>query len=424
MKTFYFMLFLFFFTSEIILPQWYFQESGTTADLRGVWFVDSHYGWACGDSGIVLHTSNGGQVWQRQNSNVTVKLEDVFFWDLQTGWIVGDSGVIICTTDGGNNWFLQTSNVTSNLYKIEFLGFSGDPYDGLIVGDRAAVVFTTNGGLAWNGNNYINLFGNRTINTAIFKEISRWLFFVETSPNNVLSTIFLTINGGITWDTLSLPHIPLPLDIFSIVISGQEYFYWAACKNSFLLTSTDGGFSWRIGLIDIPDSTIDFKGITLDNDIFKLWAVGKNGKVVCSIDSGMTWQTISSGVSTDLNEVSFPALNKGWAVGDYGIIIHYNTTTSINETINFVIEELKVQDPYPNPFNPTTTIEYQIDKRQKIIIDIFNVIGQKAAHLVNEIKEPGTYMEIIDGSDLTSGLYFCRIQAGENVVTKKLILLK
>jgi hypothetical protein len=79
---------------------------------------------------------------------------------------------------------------------------------------------------------------------------------------------------------------------------------------------------------------------------------------------------------------------------------------------------------YPNPFNPTTKIQFTIVNRQLTIIKVYDVLGSEVAILVNEVKEPGTYTVQFDGSNLTSGVYFYRLTAGDNVATKRFVLLK
>jgi arabinoxylan arabinofuranohydrolase len=79
---------------------------------------------------------------------------------------------------------------------------------------------------------------------------------------------------------------------------------------------------------------------------------------------------------------------------------------------------------YPNPFNPITSMQYSIGSRQFMSLKVFDVLGNEVAILVNEEKEPGTYKVKFDASNFTSGVYFYRIEAGEYIAVKKLILMK
>ena len=79
---------------------------------------------------------------------------------------------------------------------------------------------------------------------------------------------------------------------------------------------------------------------------------------------------------------------------------------------------------YPNPFNPTTTINYSIPKTSFVTIKVYDALGRELETLVNEEKLNGNYKIEFNGSKFTSGIYFYRMQAGNFVDTKKLILLK
>ena len=79
---------------------------------------------------------------------------------------------------------------------------------------------------------------------------------------------------------------------------------------------------------------------------------------------------------------------------------------------------------FPNPFNPSTTVQYSVANAGLIKIAVYNVIGQEIAELVNEEKQPGTYNVAFDASNLPSGIYFCRMEANDFASTRKMILLK
>jgi len=88
--------------------------------------------------------------------------------------------------------------------------------------------------------------------------------------------------------------------------------------------------------------------------------------------------------------------------------------------------EFALYQNYPNPFNPSTSIQYAIANRQFVTLKIYDVLGTEITTLVNEEKPAGVYnVEFrIDNLELSSGIYFYRLQAGDFVETKKMILLK
>jgi hypothetical protein len=85
---------------------------------------------------------------------------------------------------------------------------------------------------------------------------------------------------------------------------------------------------------------------------------------------------------------------------------------------------IALEQNYPNPFNPSTNIQYYIPVTQKVVLKIYNVLGQEIQTLVNEIQTPGTYMRTFDAAHLASGVYFYRLTAGDFVEVKKMLLIK
>jgi hypothetical protein len=79
---------------------------------------------------------------------------------------------------------------------------------------------------------------------------------------------------------------------------------------------------------------------------------------------------------------------------------------------------------YPNPFNPSTTIRYGLPKDVKVTLEVYNLLGQKVATLVDEVQKAGYHQVIFDATPLSTGVYFYSISAGEFRSTKKLIVLK
>ena len=79
---------------------------------------------------------------------------------------------------------------------------------------------------------------------------------------------------------------------------------------------------------------------------------------------------------------------------------------------------------YPNPFNPSTMIRYGIPKDTKVMLEVYNVLGQKVTTLVNQELKAGWYEVLFEGRGLSSGVYFYRLNTAESVISKKLVLLR
>jgi len=103
--------------------------------------------------------------------------------------------------------------------------------------------------------------------------------------------------------------------------------------------------------------------------------------------------------------------------------IYYFLPTDVKKESD-IPSTFKLYQNYPNPFNPTTTISYDLPERSKVKLTVYNILGQEVATLVDGEQEPGRYDVKFDASGLPSGIYFYRLQAGNFIEQKKMILIK
>lgn len=111
---------------------------------------------------------------------------------------------------------------------------------------------------------------------------------------------------------------------------------------------------------------------------------------------------------------------------------NWSNITSFNVTSNAIVgleddivpTVYGLEQNFPNPFNPITKINYQLPKNSLVTLKIYDVLGNEIISLVNEEKAVGKYQSVFDGSQLSSGVYFYKIHAGDFLEIKKLILLK
>lgn len=104
-------------------------------------------------------------------------------------------------------------------------------------------------------------------------------------------------------------------------------------------------------------------------------------------------------------------------------------TIGINNISNSVPERFEMYQNYPNPFNPTTTIRFQIKETRFVNIKVYNILGKEVATLVNEKLQAGTYeipfsISQFSDNNISSGIYFYKIEAGDFIKTMKMVLLK
>ena len=435
MKTLFRFLFFFLLVTQICFAQWYQQNSGTNAKLNSVHFEDSNIGWAVGDSGIILHTTNGGQEWIIQISGTTTSLSDISFIDHNNGLAVGGGpqyslteAVVLQTSNGGQYWLNRIGSGEG----IILNRLSYNSWDNVwVVGSIpsltrriGAIFFSGNGGSSWYLNSILEsyyftdvCFTNAEIgivignsygvgpvsgNTLIMKTTdsgNSWL-----SQNNDLSAIFF-IDSSNGWGVGNYGMFPRRVQI---------------------LKTIDGGENWT-SLLDQPTIEDNFLNNIHFTDINKGWVVGDAGTVLYTVDGGTTWIPQQSGTTNNLNNVFFTDFNNGWIIGDNGTILHTSNAgvTFIEEAqANVIPTEFLLFQNYPNPFNSSSIIKYSIPKSSQVSLKIFNALGQEIETLVNEEKPVGTYQVNWNAVNLPSGIYFYQLQAGDFIQTRKMILLK
>jgi hypothetical protein len=96
-----------------------------------------------------------------------------------------------------------------------------------------------------------------------------------------------------------------------------------------------------------------------------------------------------------------------------------------NEVNIGVPEKFVLEQNYPNPFNPTTKINFTLPKDAAVTLSVFDISGREVARLLNDEMKIADYYSIdFNGVNLSSGVYYYRLQAGEFTQTKKMVLLK
>jgi hypothetical protein len=108
-----------------------------------------------------------------------------------------------------------------------------------------------------------------------------------------------------------------------------------------------------------------------------------------------------------------------------GVVIYdsFGSPTAVTD-LDQIPKGFVLDQNYPNPFNPSTKIRFSILEREFVNLTVFNSLGQEIQTLLSEEKNSGNYEVEFNASDLPSGIYFYKLQAGSFVETKKMLLLK
>jgi len=102
----------------------------------------------------------------------------------------------------------------------------------------------------------------------------------------------------------------------------------------------------------------------------------------------------------------------------------WGNVTGVEQDPYFVPSSFSLSQNYPNLFNPTTTINYELSATADVTLTVYDVLGEEVATLVDEEKPAGMYSVAFNAANLPSGTYFYQLRAGNFVETKKMILLK
>ncbi|MBL0106462.1 MAG: T9SS type A sorting domain-containing protein [Ignavibacteria bacterium] len=128
---------------------------------------------------------------------------------------------------------------------------------------------------------------------------------------------------------------------------------------------------------------------------------------------------------TRFNSIVFTSPNTGWAVGDDGVILKTDNLVELNEVNNILPDNYYLKQNFPNPFNPTTNLEFGISDFGFVSLKVYDILGKELAVLVNEQLSPGNYVKEFEGSNYPSGVYFYSLLIDGNVKdTKRMVLLK
>jgi photosystem II stability/assembly factor-like uncharacterized protein len=414
---------------------WESLESPTNQFLTSVYFVDSLYGWAVGDSGTIIHSNDGGINWVFQNSETENKIVDVFFLNRNFGWasswntsFVPFGTLLLKTTNGGQNWIGETY-MDDNLFmtSIHF----HDSLNGWMGGKPHALVKTTDGGVNWQQGQI------DSARFAFFPILSIRFYnsqygYACGGSLDVAGIIWRTMNGGDNWfviDSLSAPPDPVKefhtLDSLNVIgIGGDPEFRY----DIFTIRTSNGGVFWEYEYIGIPGVawTIDFRN---DNEAWS--SLGNQQMFIYSLDSGVTWIQIPTPDSSEIFDVIFPDSLHGFAVGREGAILKYKPpiVDDVSDNRGVTPESFGLFQNYPNPFNPSTKIKYSIPSNVKressnVSLKVYDILGNKVATLVNEEKPPGEYEIEFSVTDFPSSVYFYQLQTEGYIKTKKMLLVK
>lgn len=361
-------------------------------------YVNPQRMYASGQNGILARTTDGGLTFE-----IAISGLDILYTNWMTPYVMDKNNplTLYCgtykihkTTDGMQSWTAISPDLaithTVNLGTITTVDVGKSDPNVIYCGtDNANVWVTQNGGTNWTKIN--NGLPYRWVTRVAVHPDSANVCYVTLSGYKVDSTgshIFRTADYGANWISIkgNLPDAPVNDVIIDPVFSNQLFI---ATDITVMFTNNLGTYWYKLGS-GIP-SNVPCHDLTFHNQTRTLvvWTHGRSA-----------FKTVVSGL------------------------------VGISQTENSVPVSFELRQNYPNPFNPETVIGYRLSGVSHVRLIVYDVLGNEAAVLVNENKNGGSHEAVFDGSNLSSGIYFYRLEVIDEksnqifTGTKKMILVK
>lgn len=316
------------------------------------------------------------------------------------------------TSDGwGNSWTQSSTGMTDT--NGAPLGVPSFVVDGssLLAGTFSLGVYVSiDSGRTWTADSSGLPGANGIYSTVNALAVSGNNLFAGTNRGLYEST-----NDGQSWAPAQSPMDNYYIMAFAKI--GAELF----AAGGGLFRSSDNGMSWT------NISSYDFTSLAVDGT--ELFASELNSGVYLSTDSGMSFTPVNTGLSGSAQNVNALSVSGGYLIagtqqeGVWRRAIS-EMVTAVRGPGGMAPRVFSLEQNFPNPFNPTTTINYKLPRNVHVSLEVYDMLGRRVAVLVNEREDAGSYSVTFNGSGLASGVYIYRLEAGSFVSERKLAVVK
>ncbi len=191
--------------------------------------------------------------------------------------------------------------------------------------------------------------------------------------------------------------------------------------------SSNSGVTWAnvVGGTGLTGTSV-MKWIQTTNVCYLTGATGANG-IRKSVDGGITWTTMTTSAITGFNDLAFAYFGGtayGYAIAADGSVIKVSDIVGIDPSNTTIPTQFNLEQNYPNPFNPSTSIKFSVPTAGNVTVKVYNSIGAEVMTVVNKDYAVGNYVELVDMSSFSSGIYFYTLTSGNFKDTKKMMLVK
>lgn len=421
-------LMVLFFATNMFAQTWTAQTNPVSGvDVNSAWAVDTVTCWMCGAStsqtlGYVIRTTNAGTTWTNVTGDMPVSaagLYSICGISATEAWAGVNDGSVYHTTNSGTHWTFVSmpSPVTAFVDVIHFYNQN----TGFIIGDPATTTWcyywTTNAGVNWTAAGPTFTGSEAGWNNSYFTSDTGHIWFGTNNTKiyhgGLRSTFTSAASTGLNSYGMAVPN---NINGVAVMTSTTP----AVLANNI---TTNGGTSWSAGYLP---AGIQF-GIKAVPGFPYVWTCGAGttgGVILFSSNNGVNWTQQFTTTAAGYG-MTFATVNRGWVGCSGGTIYRYTGILSeVNNNNTSVPVSYKLEQNFPNPFNPTTTINYSIPKTSFVTLKVYNVLGNEVMSVVNEQQTANNYTYTLDFSKLSSGAYYYTLRAGDYSATKKLMLVK
>ncbi len=414
-----------------------------------------------GSSSSINNGNNGSASWNLASSfpvnEIIWSLANDNSGDLLSGTI---GGHLLKSDDNGTNWEIINKNMSVGFIWSITVNSSGK----IFVGTEKGIYYSTDNGNSWdgpvlsgndvralaiNGNSiFAGTWGNgvykSTDNGTTWTKTNSGLspyglavhaLTVDSHSNIYAGTfgggVYKSTDNGATWVKTNIGY----QFIWGLAVTSDDVLY-AATYGAGVYRSTNGGDNWtqinnglsaKFVYSVVVDASNNVYANTWTGDVYLLTS-NKSGSAekgnVNSTMSSSKWTSIGLGGYGVSSLLIDPAESTVFAGTKNGMIYKLvSSTTGVKKETDIPVK-FALQQNYPNPFNPTTTIEFSIPKAGFYSLNVYNILGQKVATLINSNLNSGYHKVQFNGSNMASGVYIYQL-SGKNIsIIKKMILMK
>jgi hypothetical protein len=279
----------------------------------------------------------------------------------------------------------------------------------IVAGTDEGIFYSSDSGNGWNQTNVFN------INVSSLAASGNYVYAAVPSGFGV----YRSVDNGVNWT------VALQSTVDYVEVAAIDNYAFAGSFFGGARYSSSYGSSWFVSNGFPSDASIFAFGtvgsgiILAGTDLQPFW-------IYASFDNGGFYSSYSEGLA-ELASVEAFAVNDIFmfaGTDDHAVWRRLKPGVVNAQTQTDIPQSYSLAQNYPNPFNPSTTIEYSIPKSGSVKLTVYNFLGEEVVTLVNDFKETGVYKVNFNSKDLTSGIYFYRLDAGNYSSVKKMILLK